>query len=820
MKLCVNPASRGDKIPKRRVAADFTKWIDAMKIRIRTSSSGFPNLGAIAWIVCVVVLSISGSAWSQDVPKLDGATSIEEANPDSTLSLERAFKERKSIERVPLSADLYISVFHLRASLQNFLSSHLVKEIMHSQAWQKSQVAFLKEWKDRKSDIGRYRTLWENQSVKELLRFLEDVASEDLFLYADGSLSKTLLQVTTILKKLHVLTSGEIRAEVKADLVAQWIDQVLPSFQFPTLMVGGRFSDQDLALAKVDEIEGLVRFGIGAIPDAAPLLKPLKRIEDVRGSRLQWQVFGKSLPWDSIPEGDILDRESLQDLRNAVAEKSLTLTFGMIDGYFVASISGDPEGVDRFGSGEDLLKHPQVTPVRELRSQEGVPQSSYGLPASVTNVTWISDELANAAFEFGLHGFFERVTRATVHNILPNIAKDSDLREFLTQLVDEGARVDALIEPHVPKLQGYLGWSSNSDAGWESFGMSRTEGSLFDGDAPLDCVVLTEEKPLLLLDVRLANHPEYFQAAREVVKRLRVLGLAALEVDDDEIGNASIKPWIRSVVNAWPSLERWADNWQQKIMSNFAGEHAFIITSNGPAARQWHPALPPSDEPLVFPAFRLIHLLKDEQIWWEGILANGKIMLDFAGAGSNETLLQGLNRSLSRFPASGFDNPDHFAPRVDIRAPGPNGPALAVWTHTPNKLANREWTLSSDTSLLSKQLGIIDPSAKQSVVAFIDLGGIIKHWRPWLRYGLLLVADNEGQRLPIPKTSRGTELEINVDDVLALVDILGSIGTLSSSRETRHFKGDGMRKDSFGSNAEPLEWINRWRAVYQAPSTN
>jgi len=329
--------------------------------------------------------------------------------------------------------------------------------------------------------------------------------------------------------------------------------------------------------------------------------------------------------------------------------------------------------------------------------------------------------------------------------------------------------------------------------------------------------LLTEEKPLLLLDIRLANHPEYFQTAREVAKRLRALGLAVLEVDD-ELGNTSIKPSIRHALNAWPLLECWADNWQDKIMPNFAGEHAFIVSSHGPAARQWHPALPPSNEPLVLPAFRLIHLLNDEKVWWEGVLANGKIILDFAGANYGETLVQGLNAALTQFPASGFDNPDHFSPRVDLRASGPDVPALAVWTHTPNKLANRNWTRSSDASLRRKQLGIIDPSAKQSVVAFIDLGGIIKYWRPWLRYGLRVVANNEAQRLPIPKSNRGTELEIYIDDVLALIDILGNIGTLSSARETRHVKRDGSEKDNLGNNAEPLEWTNRWRAVYQSPT--
>lgn len=780
-----------------------------MTTRVRSGSQGVRYHCGLVWLCSVVATAICSTAWSQEDPKEDRASSVQAARRDNVPSYERA-----SIERVPLTADLYVSVYQLRDTLQGLVSSRLARDLVQSELWQKTQVAFLKEWKDRKSDIGRYRTLWENQSVKDLLRFLEDLASEDLFFYADDSLSKTLLQLAAIRKKIHVLTSEETRAEVKADLAAQWIDQLLPSFQFPTLMVGGRFSNQDLALAKVDELEGLIRFGIGSIPDAAPLLKPLKRIEDARGSRLQWQVYGKSLPWDSIPEGDILDRESLQDLRNAVAEKSLTITLGMVDGYFVASISGNPEGVNSLGDGDYLLEHDQLAPLRALKQLENGSGSSVPLNTAVTNVTWISDDLASAAFELQLHGFFEGLTRTAVNLILPRGSRNGDLREFLTQLVDEGVRVDALIDPKVPKFRGYLGWSANTVDGWESIGISRTEASLFDGESPLYGVSMTEETPLLLLDIRLANHPEYFQTARDIVKRFRVLGRAFLEVDDEEIGNATLKSPIRSILEAWPLLERWADNWQQKILANFAGEHVFIISPSGPAARQWHRASPTSDELLVLPEFRLTHILNDEKAWWEGVLANWKIMMELAGGGNEGMFGQFLSNAFASYPASGFDDPGKFSPRVDLRASGSEGPALAVWTHT-----RRSWARPNDIPRRNTKLGIIDPTAKQSVAAFIDLGGFIKHWRPWARYGLRQFADSESQRLLIPKSNRGTVIEIDVDDVLAFIDLLGQIGTLSSSRETRVANPDSSKPDS-SNEVNRSAFINRWRAVYQPPSPN
>lgn len=806
-----------------------------MIIRVRTRSIMLQYHVVIAWLCGFAFASTCVAARSQEDPNQDQVSSAQQLRTDNASSQARAImdgatRERTSIEHVPIASDLYISVFHLRDTVKGIVSSPLAEELVQSQLWQKLQVAFFKEWKDRKSDIGRYRTLWENQSVKELLRFLEDVASEDLFFYSDDSLSKTLLQLAEIQKKLHVLTSEDTRAEVKADLAAQWIDQLLPSFQFPTLMVGGRFSDQDLALAKVDELEGLIRFGIGSIPDAAPLLKPLRRIEDARGSRLQWQVYGKSLPWDSIPEGDILDRESLQDLRNAVAEKSLTLTLGMIDGYFVASISGNPDAVNSLGDGDYLLEHHQLAPLRELSQQRTRGDSTaplpivspapvslpapVSIPSSITNVTWISDDLANALFELQLRGFFERMARTLASVILPNVSKDGDLREFVTQLVDEGVRVDALMDMHVPKFRGHLGWSANTDNGWESIGISRTEASLFDGESPLDCVSMSEETPLLLLDVRLANHPEYFQTARNIAKRMRVLGRAFLDVDDKEIGDATVKSPIRTILASWPLLERWADNWQQKILSNFAGEHAFIISPNGPAARQWHPALPPSDEPLVLPEFRLSHVVSDEKVWWEGVSENWKITMDLVGGGNGDLFIQGLKNVLASFPASGFEDAEKFTPRIDLRAGGPDGTGLAVWTHT-----KRNWGTSKDRTTRKTKLGIIDPKDKQSVAAFIDLGGIIRHWRPWVRYGLRQFANSETQRLPIPTSNRGTELDIYVDDALAFVDILGKLGTLSSSRETRVANPDRLKAD--GSNdVKASEFINRWRAVYQAQWSN
>ena len=799
-----------------------------MNCRVNTRTMGIQTrLVLIGWFVFFAA-SARSTTQAQEAPTVERTTLA-----DASLANRKPLHQRSSLERVPLSTDLYVSIFHLRETWQGLVSSPLAKELVQSQLWQKTQVAFLKEWKDRKSDIGRYRSLWENQSVKDLRRFLEDLASEDLFFYADESLSKTLLQLATIQKKLHVLTSEETRTEVKADLAAQWIDQLLPAFQFPTIMVGARFADRDLALAKVDELEGLIRFGIGSIPDAAPLLKPLKRIEDERGSRLQWQVYGKALPWDSIPEGDILDRESLQDLRNTVAEKSLTLTFGMIDGYFVASIGGDPEAVNNLGKGLSLLDHHQLTPLQALFSNEsGRDQSETALPGAITHVTWISDDLANAAFEVGLRGFFERLSRTAVGAVLPTISRDGDMREFLMQIIDESARIDTMIEAHVPSFRGYTGWSVITEDGWESIGISRTESSLFDGELPLFCVSKVDRIPLLLLDVRIANHPEYFQTARDIAKRIRALCRDFLKVDESEIGNATMTSNIRAILAAWPLLEQWADNWQQKILSNFTGEHAFMISPNGPAARQWHPSLPPSDELLALPEVSITHVLNDEKVWWEGMLANWQILLKMFGGDNGPLLIQGIKKALAPFPASGFEDHHKFVPSITLLANDSDAPAHAVWAHTLRSDAAENGTL-----LQPGTLGIVDPTTKQSVAAFIDLGGLVKQLRPWVRYGLLQVADTDSLRLTIPRSNRGTELELYVDDVLGVVDILGRMGTLSSSRDTRSLNfanhdvakeelttdGSGTQHDSKSSDlieTKPAGFVNRWRAVYRSLSTD
>ncbi|MFM8399018.1 MAG: hypothetical protein ACKOAH_14395, partial [Pirellula sp.] len=160
-------------------------------------------------------------------------------------------------------------------------------KIVETALWKKSNELFFKEWKDRKSDLAIWKARLDNPAAREIRAFLYDVISQDVFLYADENLSLTLDQWNSIVPEVERLSSRETATEEKADIVARWVNEIVPKIQLPTLMLGGRCTNTDRALARIDEIEGAIRLGINFVPDIASLFNNLRRVEDKRGNRLE-----------------------------------------------------------------------------------------------------------------------------------------------------------------------------------------------------------------------------------------------------------------------------------------------------------------------------------------------------------------------------------------------------------------------------------------------------------------------------------------------------------------------------------------------------
>jgi len=275
--------------------------------------------------------------------------------------------------------------------------------------WVPAQVDFYWGGHQLAMQIDRFEsssTILDNPSARDVRKFLFDIASEDLFVVVDEHLSKSLAHWNAIQPDLERLADPKLTTELRAEIIARWIDERLPDYQIPTMILGGKFSDTNAALSKIDEVEGLLRLGLAAVPDLRQFFKFLKRVEDPRGNRLTWTLNSEVIPWDSIPETDFLDRESLDSLRRELEGKTFQCSIGTVDQYFCIVIGGDRNWIERVGS-EQCFK--TIPAVETLRGEAASIRESSSNATGMTSTYYTSDALIQGCQTLLLDGFFRKL---------------------------------------------------------------------------------------------------------------------------------------------------------------------------------------------------------------------------------------------------------------------------------------------------------------------------------------------------------------------------------------------------------------------------
>jgi len=722
----------------------------------------------------------------------------EETSNTPSSRTDRVVASNRSLQWVPLQCDYYEAHFALRSQWDRLSQSEWSSQLQSTEIWRKFRDALLVEWGDRKGELRQVRSTLQNPIVKDVIAFGIDLLSQDVFLFADNHLSKTIDQLTIIQSKANLLGSDQVSNETKAEIVYEWIDQIAPNVQFPTLVLGARFSDAEKATAKVDEIEGLIRLGLGRNPDLQPVLRALKRIEDARGSRLLWSIQGSMLPWDSFPTNEIVDREAMNDLREAFEDKHLSLSIGTLDGFFVVLISGESNVNDLFGRQETLIEHQNLVEVRK-HLQDDVSAASAAHP--LTHLKFISDELARSQQMASLDGFFSKLAKTALQPAIDSLEKSSDLREWWTSVHDDAPWLDSQIGSHVPHMRGSTTWTFLNGDGWETQGLDRTQTVVLDGSRPLAGLDRLGDQPLIALSIRLADHPEYFATARQILKRLknRLEGLS--KVDPREIPEPQVLRSVQVVLQSWPMLRELADIWEEDFLPSLNGEYTFVMHFGGLVSMQWHPNIPPSNQPLPIPEFALAAGIRDESKWMAGArrlrdwIQQTLIQLPMDGDTRDSILAQFPKRiplSSASYQTFGIPIPDtcpapkSMMPRVTLGS----GWAIASYSDDQSNTMNHD-------EALTKGLFAIDPKQPLASAALIDLGGIVANLRPWLNY----VNEVRGQPFRVPLqwalNQTGQAIEITSENLVELWGVFEELGELASSSQI----------DDRG------QW--RWRSVYR-----
>ena len=679
--------------------------------------------------------------------------------------------DQSSIARVPANVDLYIGGYQMGAPWRAFWESRAMMQLQQSQLGTQLVDEFQQAWRERRGSIAPLRSIVENRNMQDSLRFVEDVVSNDFFFAADDSLSDFMQRLSTVLRKSHLLSDPSISNAEKAEWVYGWIDQLGPDWKVPNLILAGSITDKEGALTKIDQMEGLLRFGLGARSEAKPFLKLLKRIEDKRGTRLQWRIPFASIPWDFVPTNEVFDSESLDRLREVLEDKSLVLTFGILDERFIVALGDTTDPMPATSRESSLLEHPDLKGVRDHQDQK------------ITGVRYTSDRLARAIYELGWKDFFSKLANTLLKPMTYEL-EDSEYLEWLRTCIDDAAWIDSEIESHIPEPRGSTEWSLLVDNGWEVHAHYRTVNPVFTGNGPMRGASHWGTRPLIVLDIKLAEHPEYFATSRSIVRRVKQRLDDLKRVPVRELPEPRWSEFLASVDRVWPTLFQWAQWWQNEVLPNMNGEHALVLQANGLSSLQWHPDMPQANELLPIPEVAILTGIRNRDGWVQTLRGARDLLSRLLGTGQGDKAVElFVPEQILRPVRSDHNGAITFGYPIPESCPAPK-------SMMPRVQIDGNWSILSysDSQMLdvsnpsspSIGNGLFQPSEGIAKGAYVDLGGLSRMLTPWIQYAIDQNPRGFSSQVPFSVFATEFNIDIKPEDITNAWRTLEGLGQMSS----------------------------------------
>jgi hypothetical protein len=410
------------------------------------------------------------------------ADAVESQKPAGTIA-------SSSLSLAPSDTDVYISGMNLLAQWKKLQDTQLFHDISENRLVKSIVTRAQGEWEAKEGQVGQLRQAIQDPNVMSLIEMGADMISDEVFMFADGRLSELVIHANELADEVNnLLANGETEGEGILDFFMSLPKSEIDDLQVPLIIQGFKVSDIDRVLDKIDQLEGILRLGLGSIPDAAPFAEGLERVEDTRGTRLAWTIDSEMIPWDLLEEAGGSDPDVLLKIQDLVDDRQLCFTIGLLDSYVVFALSEASEEVAELGGDDSLLTHADMAPVKDLASKV------------ITGVSYVSDAYADANFQANFQDFFTKNSRPILGELEKSL--EGDLLELVDGLADDLAWLDEAIGELVPEFKGQTAVSYITDSGSESVIHNRTEDVLFDSLKPLTVLNHVGKDPIAFFSLR------------------------------------------------------------------------------------------------------------------------------------------------------------------------------------------------------------------------------------------------------------------------------------------------------------------------------
>ena len=661
-----------------------------------------------------------------------------------------------ALKLAPEDSAFFMTSVNMDAAWEDLLEGNFVRRVRSVPFVQKVEAELQNQWDNPQPQVAQAKAVILSPSVQNVLRLASEMFSDEVFVYGGDDWCETMEFIAEFQTGFsYAMNRGPDGMEEFFDFE---FPEIIDTLKIPTTVMGFRIKDSDNAQLQLDALEGLLRFGLGNVPEAEPFLRGLKRADFQEGQSLTFTLESSMFSPDTFDGNE----RAYDIVTSILSDRKISIGLGLKSDLLVMTVSGNEKLISEIGSAEGSLL------------DNGVMETlTEAAPTNLRSVSYASSSFRNAQWQANFDGYFGRLAgQMSALEQIPGM-EDSDLLE---QLEGDAEWMDEKLADNTPNFGAQLSWAHTTAdrTGVLAYTYDWTEGSAFENAEPMTITQHAGSQPLAMFAFKQREIPIVKEFVEYALDKAPSRIMSAVRVNvNDEAQVAMIEQIVGRVMSIVNDAYR--------VMVDTIGPSMSDNESLLSIAGQWEvdylgPGAPVPSRPLPLPEIAGAAKLSDR----EAFLAGG------------EEIFNILDRLVDVIREV---NPNSVPPDYSIPRPtatetefGTRFSYPQISGQVPLDGFDLQILLTDDAVLYGYSTRQIDDMAQAkklaskpawlgeddavAAVSFIDLAGMAAAVRPWIEFGF----EVSGYGIDTPITFAPDFPLLTGNDVLQIWDCLESAG--------------------------------------------
>lgn len=350
-------------------------------------------------------------------------------------------------------------------------------------------------------------TLKETPHGEEIVAFLKDAATHEVFVYGDSSwvtMPQSFQFVMNTMQRFSGsnpdLTDDEKAAKLLDKLKTLPIQQYL-NIQLPNIVFGCQVEDAQRAQKLFGQLKETIEKQLENSDDeTVQAYRDSFQVQMVDGVEyLTVKIPGSWIPFYLIDRSEMTRNQEalLEFFLDGIRKRSFIMALGVRDHSVLLSLGGDIKHLNRPTGEKRLIDHPHMAKLLEMADQK------------VTSITYYSEGMAQIGWkkDGNLKGY---------ENWAQEIRNQSEESEGIAKVISDQAAEDVVefgrdLQKFQSKPGAHLGYSLMTADGLDRVSYNWSEHPERDGSQPLTILDHVGGHPLLVVAGRKAYRPEVYE---------------------------------------------------------------------------------------------------------------------------------------------------------------------------------------------------------------------------------------------------------------------------------------------------------------------